>query len=478
MAVVWVQSIVAQAHQLCDRTLLPSLDTVHSRLDTAAELLLAIDRLRRVRVEIKQTVLPPFASARAFKLAERIGDRLDPAMGKADLTDIHAAITELRGWTRQNEWQARYTADLATSITQLLAVVDPDVIQDLAHRAKIEPLVAVLKTKLPTEQSELERRERVYAAVKIAWERKDAAEFPELLSVLDKGIDQILRKADDTAWKRLKSDGKSSFELISHRNGQPVEAFDPLIFRFTAGTQALDKTFLVMHGLTFAWKFTVTSKATGRVVELKPFTRGPQVPVFAPFAGVMKPELKLIYRDTGAELDVTHTNVTVEKSTQFVALKGFSLGEGLQLLLAFIIAAITGLEQFYFKSAGFGSLPDYMALFAWGATVDQAKNLLQRTAAPAAPTPATQPPATVPATVPTATPPSPPPPSPPGAGAVAAKPAAPGAGDGKKPAAARGGQSGASPAADAKGKPKVPLPVIPRPDRPATLPLGQAKKPE
>ena len=59
--------------------------------------------------------------------------------------------------------------------------------------------------------------------------------------------------------------------------------------------------------------------------------------------------------------------VMIASSRAFTPLKGFSLGEMVQLSLAFVAAVTTGLQTFYFKAGGFGSLPDYLTLFAWGA---------------------------------------------------------------------------------------------------------------
>jgi hypothetical protein len=469
MAVVWVQSMVAQANKLSKRRLLPDLETIHKRLDTAAALLQAIDRLRRVRVEIRQTVLPRFASARAFKLAERIGDRLDPEMGAAELTEIATLITELRGWTRHGEWQPRYVADLSASIRQLLAVVDPPAITNPDHREKIAALFKVLKSDMPKEgplfEAQLEERERVYAALKIAWERKDADEFPEILDVLDKGIDQIFKKADDTAWARLKNQrALARFELISHRGGQQAEAFDPLIVRFTSGSQALDRTFLVMHNLQYEWGFTIDDGT--RKAELKPMTRGPHVPLFSPFAGTLKPSLALFYSENGERLSITPlAEVTVTASSRFAALRSVSFGEVVQLFLAFLLAAISGLTQFYYKNEGFGALADYMGLFAWGATIDQIKNYLTMKPAPAAPVVPVPP---VPPTPVVPVPTKPPAGNGEGGGAAGGqKPVAPNEGG---PPNAGGGQQ----------QPKPPMPDIPKPQSPKFLPLGKLKikKPE
>ena len=51
---------------------LPSVDTVHACLDKVQALFQRIDRLRRVRVEIRDAVLPQLACPRALKIADRI----------------------------------------------------------------------------------------------------------------------------------------------------------------------------------------------------------------------------------------------------------------------------------------------------------------------------------------------------------------------------------------------------------------------
>ena len=374
LAVAWIQSIADQARQLAETPLLPSLETIHKRLDTAQGLVRTLDRLRRMRLEIRQSALTRLARARALKVAERLADRLDPEMSQTELGDLNTAIADLRGWTRQGEAETRYSADLSGSIAQLLTEVKPDVITP-AHRQAIADLVAELKTPLPTSAAALEERERRYAMLKILWERREAKEFEELVPLVALGIDHVFQKADETAWARLKTQGdRLRVELVSHRNGLIPEAYDPLTFRLTTGDPALDGTFLVLHGLTYEWTFTLTGKKES--VPLSSSTHTPYVPLFAPFAGTMTPSVALVRsRDLVA---ATGRPVTVARSRRFTAVNGFSAGEVLQLVLAFIVAVITGLQTFYFKSASFGSLSDYMALFAWGATIDQVKNFLQR----------------------------------------------------------------------------------------------------
>ena len=44
---------------------------------------------------------------------------------------------------------------------------------------------------------------------------------------------------------------------------------------------------------------------------------------------------------------------------------------------ATLFAIVSGLGTLYYKNPTFGSMQDYIALFLWGATVDQTKNFLK-----------------------------------------------------------------------------------------------------
>jgi hypothetical protein len=391
LAIAWIQSIVDQAKRLSRRRLLSSVETLHGRLETARTMLLVLDRLRRVRQEIRQSALPRLARARALKVAERIGDRLDPEASQDDLTSLGIEISELRGWTREGESARRYSANLNASIQQLLADVRLNTIES-SHAVAIGALVETLKTPPPSPDSAspvealeaLEAREDCYATLKILWERRSAPEFADLLVVSDKGSDTVFDLADQRAWARLAARRENvRVDLVSHRNGLTPEADEPLTFRFSTGDLSLDATYLVMHGLAYEWSFTIVG-ADGRQVRLATVTtRSPVAPVFAPFAGTLKPAVTLKpttftpAREPGF-LPCAGAEIAVARSRRFTVANGFSTGEVLQLILAFAVAVITGLQTFYYKTAGFGSLSDYLALFAWGATVDQAKNLLQR----------------------------------------------------------------------------------------------------
>ena len=106
----------------------------------------------------------------------------------------------------------------------------------------------------------------------------------------------------------------------------------------------------------------------------------PRVPQYAIFVGTFDPWVTVIFEGHGHKdyQKVAGRVVTIGSGGAFTPVKGFSVGEMVQLLLAFVAAVTTGLQTFYFKTGGFGSFPDYLTLFAWGATIDQFKNFLQK----------------------------------------------------------------------------------------------------
>jgi len=380
LAVVWMSSILTQARILSRTWLLPSLDTVHGRLDTVEALLKPITALRRVREEIKRSQgLPDFAKRRALTTARRIADKLDFEMDQTTLNDHMTDITELREWTGPSPVRP-YTADLTLSVGQLLANIDLAAIP-AAGQVLVKTLVTELRTPLPTTLEDLNAREQQYAKLKILWERRNAREFPDLVTAATTSIDALFKAADTTAWRRLKD---SQNRTLSHSAVEPVDAHEPMVFAFSTGDPDLDDTYFVKHAVQYEWHFDHKRKK-GDNSQTKPFhskatTMSPRVPQYAMFAGTFQPSVTVRFEAHGQK-DSQKVNgrvVMIASSRAFTPLKGFSLGEMVQLSLAFVAAVTTGLQTFYFKAGGFGSLPDYLTLFAWGATIDQFKNFLQK----------------------------------------------------------------------------------------------------
>ncbi len=376
-AIVWISSILTQARELSHTWFLPSVDTVHACLDKVQALLQRIDRLRRVRVEIRDAVLPQLACTRALKIADRIADRLDPDMDQDALTEQTNAITELRGWTRAGESSGRYAADLGQSIIQLLIDVKVQEIPPVGQ-SFVQQLITDLNAPLPTAFVDLDKREETYAKLQILWGRRDAPEFPDLLQTASGPVAGVFKRADREAWKRLK---RSQLRL-THSGGSRVDAHEPLLFTFSTGNADLDETYLVRHGLRYEWTFSATGStltASGmkpRSFPLEAITYVPRVPQYAPFPGTFEASVKVFFEKESQQ--VNGKPLTVSRSRKFAAVNGFSAGEIVQFLLAIAAAIITGLQTFYYKAGGFGSLSDYLALFAWGATIDQLKNFLQK----------------------------------------------------------------------------------------------------
>ena len=380
LALVWISSIQTQARRLSRTWLLPSLDTIHARLDKVEALLKPVTTLRRVREEIRRSQgLPDFAKRRAMTTARRIADRLDFEMDQATLNDQITDITKLRDWIGPSP-ERPYAEDLAVSVNQLLANVDLAAIP-AGGQPLVKTLVTELKQALPTKLDELNARELQYAKLKILWERRNAPEFPELVTAAGASVGALFKAADTSAWRRLKD---SQNRTLSHSSVEPVDAHELMVFRFSTGDADLDDTYFVKHALRYEWHFDHKKKKDDTVGK-KHFgsdaiTMSPRVPQYAMFVGTFHPSVTVFFEAHGQKdsQKVTGRVVTIGSGGVFIPVKGFAVGEMVQLLLAFVAAVTTGLQTFYFKSGGFGSLPDYLTLFAWGATIDQFKNFLQK----------------------------------------------------------------------------------------------------
>ena len=69
--------------------------------------------------------------------------------------------------------------------------------------------------------------------------------------------------------------------------------------------------------------------------------------------------------------------LAIAKSIDFGVTSAFRVAEVMALSIATLFALVSGLGTFYFNAPVFGSVQDYIALFIWGAGVDQTKNFIQ-----------------------------------------------------------------------------------------------------
>jgi hypothetical protein len=373
LAIVWVICILSQARKHSRRWLLPGLDTIHARLDKVEALLPLLGSLRRARSEIiSSQALTRFAKTRVLTLVRRIAEAIDPELDLAVLNEQAPRIAALRDWTRGDP-AIPYKADLTVSVDQLLGNVEVAAIPTEGQNL-VRELLQELDSALPDGLRELEIREQQYARLKILWERRKANEFPQLLSAANGPIEQLFAAADTAAWERLE---RAKKRITCSATGR-TDAQDPIIFSFSTDDAELNETYFVKHALRYEWHFDLIGKKrrTERQFHTEATTNAPRVPQFALFPGTLRPVVAVFFGNSVQKAN--GAPITISRNSAFNALNGFSVGEMVQLGLAFVAAVTTGLQTFYFKAGGFGSLPDYLTLFAWGATIDQLKNFLQK----------------------------------------------------------------------------------------------------
>ena len=194
-------------------------------------------------------------------------------------------------------------------------------------------------------------------------------------------LEEFFEKADNLAWDRVKDPSSQEQARIIAPLGDQ-EAFRSLLFEFTTNeTTGLNRTYLVMHGLQYDWKFVRTF---GRFLfwkrEKTSLKRSvePKVVHFAWGKGDLSVHVDISRRENGTEkVELKGQGISIVNSKDFAWQKGLEHVEIISFVVAAVVAVVTGLSTFYFNNPAFGSLQDYLSLFLWGAAVDQTKNALQ-----------------------------------------------------------------------------------------------------
>lgn len=405
LTVVWVRSILLQSKERAGRFWLSGLDVIEERVNRAAAVIELLDGVRQLRDAVE--MLPGLVAVRARAALQATICDLDPrALDDQKATVLNGKLAELRGWLDEEKLDGLYWSCLSVAIKRLLEDVRIADIKEEEHQRVLEKLVASLQSALkevPVELSGKIEAERTYARLKILWHRRGAPEdFKKLVELQQKDppLEDLFHKADDLAWIRLKkavdADGARIVGPVSH-GAEPLQAFRPLIFEFKADDPDLNRTYLVMRGLTYTWNFerreaTSAAKSNEPQVHVKSSaesnepkvlvtfdtsSEGPNVVEYAEGKGTFGVTLQISRK--GDKTEKMHLNPTlpIEESKDFAWKEGLESVEIFSFFVAGIFALITGLSTLYFKNPSFGSVQDYISLFLWGAAVDQSKNALQ-----------------------------------------------------------------------------------------------------
>jgi hypothetical protein len=244
----------------------------------------------------------------------------------------------------------------------------------------------------------------------------------------------IFALADQQTWDRLKNKLEIKMPMVDDINR--LEAYTPAYFSIETPDKSLAETYVFRHGLRFKWTLTFVSgkrkaaeapipeelqkpkppevkpqetkpqqtKSEGtqpqeteerrqrkpgkrHTMTLNPVTEEPQVIQYFPTEGQVWVSVEISWSgDLENPVRLPKEGemgpLTVSPSRDFGMFNDLEKVQYISFGAAGLAAITTGVMTFYVNHPGFGSLSDYLTLFAWGAGFDQGKNFLQNLQAP------------------------------------------------------------------------------------------------
>jgi hypothetical protein len=406
VAVVRVRAILKQSEDLSRRFWMTGATLIDARVNQVAATLAILDKVRRLREQVtRPDVLPRLPRIRAVAALDQIVSRLDEGPpNEAAINDLNAELTAFVTWLTPGMVTDRYWADVSAAIVAFRRDFNLAAIEDTTGRAAMGKLDVLLREALLTKPADLDAMmniERSYAALKILWERHGTDEFQQLVDIVkpeataDRSeaagpevreineylLQRIFELADRSAWNRLRAAAaKKAVKIVVPCAGDSgsAEAYDPLRFDIETADSALSRTYLFAHGLEFQWTFSLNyskRRASPGVMAWTPRSAEGRVVQYAPRGGALSTSVRI--QKYGETVDVPAAELAIAGSSDFGTFRGLAKVEVISWVLAAGVAIVTGLSMFYLKSPTFGSFQDYLALFLWGAGVDQGKNFVQ-----------------------------------------------------------------------------------------------------
>jgi hypothetical protein len=406
LPVVWTRSVLRQTEELSRHFFLTSPDQIEARVTDLERPLELLGRIAGLRQGIAG--LGPWIQRRAEVILDHIVSSIGACKPNDDATaKIKAQLDALEAWLDPQKTQDCYWKDLSGSIGSLLAKVDLGAGLSAEAKLAMQRLAGDLQHAIanpPRDQKGKFEAEKYYAVLNILWERRtDPGELAAAIECWNQSADihSLFTLADDQAWARMDQaikDKRLWIDMPHTDPASPAEAYDLLRIELKTSDPLLERAFLFQHGLEFHWRFELNYKwgwvwPTKLVFE--PRSAEPRLVEYVPHPGKLTASVRALPAEQrhladGAAapsyLDLaTDRQTQIRKSSDFAGYKKFHTAEMISWGLASALAVVTGLATFYFKSGAFGSMQDYLTLFAWGTSIDQARNIFQSAQTPSSP---------------------------------------------------------------------------------------------
>jgi hypothetical protein len=411
LPVTWLRATLRLADDLSRRYWLTGQSEIETRLTDAENMLTVLDGVRQVRERI--------AAISEFRVQQRAAWRLDlvvqripaAALTTADVTRFTAELAGFDAWSDPDagKREAAYWADLVGAVRARYSEVR---VEQLPHTAR--DLGRVLHNSLrdaltntpPTLDNKIKVQED-YERLTILWEVRGRSNWVTQLIALHpvqggwEPIERVYGVVDDGRWEILRGLPAGALTIEAPASTlDPPEAYETVVFTLCGDTEpGLLSSYLMQKKVRYEWTVEVEAARWWRQPinrgNLTPRSREPKVAQFSPHRGRLTASVRITYPGRPGEVRVplhpaVPAAVTIAPSGDFGVMGIFERSDVLAFLAALGASIITGVSLHGLASTFGASLADYIALFTWGAGVDQGKNFIQSLVAnsPAAPQPA------------------------------------------------------------------------------------------
>lgn len=391
LALMRIRVSLAQLSQLTDSptmVLLGSEADIRQQLKETEQRLAALETFRGVRLDVQPCAdSRPAAQIAIGRLLRRALDAVArPAFGDRQMADFNDAIEKTRAWMvadgRDDKHLAsllerRNSADIpdATAAANATTGVIQQQLQRLFNACPLSTLTATPK---PT-ANQMQVYDAEMAKLALVWREREMPWADELADACSKGADveDLFHVVDKGVWEALKTAAHDSTLRIRRDppDGTAIETYDITHVELVSDQKDLPTWRLLYHPLRTTWHIN-PPRGSMRAEE----TDGTTIPQFfsSPGKAAVKGELRWQNEKISIEHGVTF-DVTDNPDYQV----RFNFIEAAALVAATVFAIATAMNTQYTWT--FGTLSDYLVVFAWAAGAGTGGNLFKQLGTASAP---------------------------------------------------------------------------------------------
>ncbi len=350
-----------------------SSSTLVKKAELLCRILLRADDLRK---NLESQGWSTMMRHRARKRLTAITSSLNPmTLDDTQAAKVEGELTELEKWLDPAQANMLYRVDFQADLQTLMTQALPEVFD--GHTKLVESLRQEIQPALegkPLDAKAVAAFERAYGRLKLLWERKQDGDLATLDTLLkqppDISLEAFFEAADQEVWKQLQ---EAQFQFKQPKVNEVVPRHKHELIRFEIEPSgSMGKSFLFKHGLRYDWSLWLNGSQLTQET-----TSEPRIVQYAPRAGTLSVNVTMLYKNARAKNNAALPALRIGESSDYGFSSLFRLADLGALAVSFVFAMVTGLTTYYFDNQSFGSVSDYVALFVWGAGVDQTKNFVQ-----------------------------------------------------------------------------------------------------